>query len=236
MQQAYEEIKKRIITLELPPGTKIDDYEMSRELEISRTPVREAIFLLGSEGLVDVGTHAGFTVRALDLLDIASLFEAHVVLAKTVARLAPRRATPEDIDAMAELVERVEEAIDRRDYLAITANNAELHKREAMATRNPFIGQLARQVHDQGQRLAFMCFGGSVDNRDHLEDHFDKVRSQHRALLEGMRNKKPDLHEIAVAHVRLFRERVQNCLVSNSIEGFELTDEDLALVGARLSD
>ena len=74
MEQAYAELKRRIITLELKPGQRLDDYELSQELKFSRTPVREAIFLLGAEGWVDIRSKAGFIVRPLDLVDIAHFF------------------------------------------------------------------------------------------------------------------------------------------------------------------
>jgi hypothetical protein len=99
MQGAYEEIKRRVITLELGPGTRLDDRGLSAQLNLSRTPVREAIFRLGAEGFVELRAD-GFVVRPLDLVDIAHFFEAHVVLSRAVARLAARRATPPQLERL----------------------------------------------------------------------------------------------------------------------------------------
>ena len=89
MEQAYAELKRRIITLELKPGQRLDDYELSQELKFSRTPVREAIFLLGAEGWVDIRSKAGFIVRPLDLVDIAHFFEADVFTGQCVGDADP---------------------------------------------------------------------------------------------------------------------------------------------------
>jgi len=230
MEQAYTELKRRIITLDLKPGQRLDDYELSVELNFSRTPVREAIFLLGAEGWVDIRSKAGFMVRALDLVDIAHLFEAHIVLAKAVARFAAVRVTSAEIQEMWATVAEVEDAISRRDYLTITAANATLHRLEAAATHNDILQKMAESVHDQGQRLAYLCFGGAGARND-LEQHFQAVMAHHRSMVGALEARDARAAEaIAVQHVRLFRKRVQDYLASE-IE-FELTDEDLAGIAA----
>lgn len=229
MQQAYDEIKRRIITLELQPGQRLDDYELSVELEFSRTPVRESIFRLGAEGLVDIRSNAGFIVRPLDLLDIASLFEAHIVVAKAVATLAAKRVTPKELEAMSVVAREIEDAIERRDYLAITALNARLHRLEAAATKNRHLQAIAESVYDQEQRLAYLCFGGAGGDERRLDEHFKKVRAHHRKMIAALKEGDPETAErIVTAHVRLFRKRVQSYLESDAVEGFALSDEDLA--------
>jgi len=231
MQRAYDEIKRRIITLELEPGERIDDYQLSVELAFSRTPVREAIFLLGAEGLVDIRTKAGFVVRPLDLVDITHLFEAHVVLAKAVARLAASRATAADIALLSMQAAVVRVAIQDRDYLAITAANAELHRLEAAAARNQHLESMAESIHDQGQRLAYLCFGGGGGEWGELSEHFDAVCTQHDEMIAALTAHDADEAErVSTAHVRLFRRRVQRYLDSDAIKNFTLTDEDFALV------
>jgi DNA-binding GntR family transcriptional regulator len=230
MEQAYTELKRRIITLDLKPGQRLDDYELSLELSFSRTPVREAIFLLGAEGWVDIRSKAGFIVRPLDLVDIAHLFEAHIVLAKAVARFAAARVTAAELKAMRETLAEVEAAIKRRDYLAITAANARLHRLEGAATHNDILKGMAESVHDQGQRLAYLCFGGAGARSD-LAQHFETVTAQHRAMVSALEaGDHRAAEEIAVQHVRLFRKRVQD-YVASEIE-FELSDEDLAGIAA----
>lgn len=231
MDIAYAEIKRRIVTLELKPGQRLDDYQLSAELTFSRTPVREAIFLLAAEGLVDIRSKAGFIVRPLDLLDISHLFEAHIVLAKALARLAAARVTDDELAAMEQMANRVSENIARRDYLGITAANADLHRLEAAATHNEIIRKMADSVHDQGQRLAYLCFGGTEREPADLSRHFDEVTSHHTGMIDALRRGDAKAaEEIAVEHVQLFKRRVQRFLDADEIAGFSLTAADLRAV------
>lgn len=226
MEQAYAELKRRIVTLDLKPGQRLDDYDLSVELKFSRTPVREAIFLLGAEGWVDIRSKAGFIVRPLDLVDIAHLFEAHIVLAKAVARFAAIRVTTEELAEMRAAADQIEAAIKQRDYLTITAENARLHRLEAAASHNDILQGMAESVHDQGQRLAYLCFGGTGVRGD-LDNHFKNVVADHRGMIAALERHDPKAaEEVALRHVRLFRKRVQDYMASEV--DFDLTDEDLA--------
>ncbi len=73
MEGAYESIKARIISLDLPPGGRLDDRALSLELGLSRTPVREAAFRLVAEGFVDLGAGSSFVVHPIDLLEMPRL-------------------------------------------------------------------------------------------------------------------------------------------------------------------
>ncbi len=213
MESAYDEIKRRVITLDLTPGTRIDDRALSEQLDLSRTPVREALFRLGAEGFIDLRTE-GFVVRPLDLLDIAHFFEAHVVLSRAVARLAARRRTPAQLHELRHATDAVAAAIERRDYLGITASNAELHRAEARAANSAHLGVMAASLHDHGQRLAYLCYGGRGGySGANVDDHLDRIATQHEELLTAIDLRDADAAEaVAVEHVRTFRRRVKQFL------------------------
>jgi DNA-binding GntR family transcriptional regulator len=206
-ERAYDEIKQQFMTLELKPGEPIDDLRMSEELGVSRTPVREALFHLASEGLVLV--HAGgFTVRPLDLLDISSLFEAHVVAARSIARLVAVRCRPDDLAQLRTAEDQVARAIDKRRPADIAAANAVLHRLEAKMARNDYLATLAGSIPDQGQRLGYLAFG-SVNRWDPIQDHFARVREDHLEQIAAYEAGDPDAaEEIAGRHVHLFRSRI----------------------------
>ena len=216
MEQAYAAIKSGIMTLDTPPGGRLDDIVLSERLGISRTPVREALFRLSSEGLVTAGD-GGFAIRPLDLLDVGQLFEAHVVAARAVARLAALRATEEDIERLRGAAASVDHAIDRRVAADIAAQNAELHRLEAVVARNEHLKGLAWSIHDQGQRLAYLCFGGQIEWTARLTEHFTRVRRDHHDFIAALTDKDPDAaEEIAARHVYLFRTRVQEFMFNDA--------------------
>jgi DNA-binding GntR family transcriptional regulator len=233
MERAYDEIKRRIIALELAPGKRIDEQALSLELALSRTPVREAIFRLAAEGFVELRAKAGFVVRPIELLDVAHLFEAHIMLAKAVARLAARRVTPLQLEQLRIANAAVVDAIETRDYLAMTSTNAQLHRLEAEAAHNSYIQAMAKSIHDHGQRLAYLCYGGTgSDSELEIDEHLAKVMHDHRQMLAELENGDADAAErIAVGHVQLFRRRVVRVVESDSLSDYRLTDDDVDSVG-----
>lgn len=224
MEQAHASIKDRIMTLDLRPGQRLDDIALGRELELSRTPIREALYRLSSEGLVIVNG-GGFSVRPLDLLDVGQLFEAHLVVARTVGRLLARRASEDDLRQLQDAKDNVEKCIARRDPAQIAVSNAALHRLEASMAGNEHIKALAWSVLDQEQRLAYLSFGGHQDWTD-LADHFDHVCRDHDEFLEAVRDRAADAAEdIAARHVRLFRDRLQRLMTSDQIDGLTLATD-----------
>lgn len=223
MESAYAHIKQQIMVLDLEPGMPIDDIGVSKQLGISRTPVREALFRLASEGLIltDKGK-SGFFVRPLDLVGISSLFEAHMVIARAIARLVAVNATPDDIAALRTAERDVAAAIERRDPEAVAARNAELHRLEATASRNSFLTSLALSIHDHGQRLGFLAFGG-LTTWSLLEEHFTHVTTDHHRIIDAYEAGDPDLaEELSAAHVARFRQRILDFLSRDAAQPISL--------------
>lgn len=211
MERAHDEISRRILDLDLRPGSVLDDIAIAGELGLSRTPVREALFRLGSEGLVETGPR-GFQVAGLDLLRIRSLFEAQQVLARSVARLLAERASDADLDELDEQARAVERAVAAGDPSAIARENTALHVLEARLTGNEYLEALATRIHRENQRLAFLSFGGDRRAGD-LGDHHRLTCRQHAEILSALRGRDAALAErLAADHVELFRSRIAGLL------------------------
>lgn len=226
MDQAHQELKRQIVTLALRPGERIDDIALADTLGLSRTPVREALFRLSAQGLVNVGERGGFTVRPLDLADISQLFEAHVVVARATARLLAARVTVEGVEQLTKATALVDAAIESRSPADISANNATLHHTEARLARNEHLQGMATSIHDQGQRLAFLCFGGDGHADRDLSAHFDLTCRDHHEALDAVGRHDSDAAErVAARHVHLFRQRVVEFLEVNTVDEVQLDRE-----------
>lgn len=222
MDSAYAHIREMLMAMTLKPGEWIDDLRLAEQLGLSRTPVREALFLLASEGLVIVKPGGGFMVRTLDLVDVSRLFEAHIVLAKAVSRLVVTRASHQDLADLQAADEQVRREMDRRDPAGVARANAELHRAEARIADNEYLERLARQIHDQGQRLGFISFGGPADQTD-VEAHFARVREDHEQLVAAYRDRDaPRAEDISTRHVVLFRERILRYVDTSGADDIDL--------------
>ena len=103
-ERAYLLIRDLIVTLELKPGSVIEEARLCRELNLGRTPVREALKRLTHERLVRSVPHRGMFVMDINITDLARLTEVRVELEGFAARLAAERANAEDHLAMRLLI------------------------------------------------------------------------------------------------------------------------------------
>ena len=220
--QAHEAIKDRIVTLGARPGQRLDEVALAGDLGLSRTPVREALFRSELRGPVVVGERGGFTVRPLDLMDVSALFEAHAVVARAIARLVVARATEADLRRLAVLSGAVREATADGSPADVAATNARLHRHEAAVARSEHLRALADTVHDQGQRLAYLCFGGEGRSSG-LDEHFTRVCTDHEDALDAFRHGDAAAAErVAARHVQLFRDRVVEFFATDTLGDLDL--------------
>ncbi len=97
---AYQQIRRWIVEGRLRPDERLVEQRLATELDLSRTPVREALRQLQSEGLVEVEPHRGARVRSLTLADIGDLYELRARLEAMAAELAAERATADQLNRL----------------------------------------------------------------------------------------------------------------------------------------
>ncbi len=103
-QRAYSEIKERIVTTVMRPGSVIEEAVLRNELGLGRTPIREALKLLEAEKLVVVSPRRGIFVADVSLRDLRELEEVRLELETLCTRLAVQRMTPWEVEEMRRLV------------------------------------------------------------------------------------------------------------------------------------
>jgi len=128
-QEVAERLRQRIFAHELTPGTWIDEQKLAEQYGISRTPLREALKVLASEGLVELKPRRGCYVTEISRQDLDDIFPLMAMLEGRCAVDAVRRAKPADIRELKAIHERLEAAArDGRIDAFFEANQA-FHKR-----------------------------------------------------------------------------------------------------------
>ncbi len=111
-KRALFELRQRIISGDLTGGTRLYEVALAEELEISRTPVREAMSRLAEEGLLERVSGGGFTVRSFTYDDVVDAIEIRGVLEGTAARLAAERGVSQEaLDAIKDIVAKLDECV-----------------------------------------------------------------------------------------------------------------------------
>jgi DNA-binding GntR family transcriptional regulator len=152
---AYDLLLDAIESGALPAGTRLRETELATRFNISRTPVREALKRLETQGLVAHEPHHGAIVAQLDYSDMAELYLMREVLEGTAAGLAAQHATPAEVAVLAEMVAR--DRLVLQDPRQLAANNRAFHRQLHLAARNKFLNQMA-----QGMRLSMALLAGTT--------------------------------------------------------------------------
>ena len=177
--QAYFRIRELIVSLELAPGSIVDERELMTRLGIGRTPVREALRLLARESLVEVHPRRGIFVSAVEVGHLAALSEVRATLESLAARLAAERRTVEDVEETAALLDELSghRGLDERGLFEL---DQRLHRHVWRAAHNPFLAETLDGYFVLTLRIWLLA----LDRVSRL----DRAVREHRELLEAIRD------------------------------------------------
>ena len=144
-----DSLEQRIVEGELGNGKRLDETELSGFYGVSRTPVREALQRLAESGLAEHLPRRGTFVRSPSLSQLVEMFEVMAELECMAIRLAARRATSNDIDALEKDNETCRVAVAANDTKKYYEINARLHGRIYQMSGNSFLANEARRLHDR---------------------------------------------------------------------------------------
>jgi DNA-binding GntR family transcriptional regulator len=139
--RAYAELRERIVTLRLPPGTVLREDELMSELDIGRTPLREAVKRLALENLVAVQPRSGTYVTSVDAADIVHIAEVRAELEAHAAELAARRLDDDSRERFQALLDRIAAAERSADQDALITLDESIHRLVWDASRNPYLAE-----------------------------------------------------------------------------------------------
>jgi DNA-binding GntR family transcriptional regulator len=180
-ERAYLELRDRIVTLRLAPGTVLREDELMREMTIGRTPLREAVKRLALENLVAVQPRRGTFVSGVEAADIVNITEVRAELEGYAAELAAERMDAPSRSAAEALLHEVEELSrpDDRDWLM--RFDERIHQFTWEASGNPYLMETLERYFTHSLRIWYLVL-------DHVSGLDHAVHDQTRllqALLEG---------------------------------------------------
>lgn len=139
-ERAYQIIKQRILSGEYRPGLRLKESSLGQQFRISRTPVRDALRTLNSEGLVDLMPNHGAKVASWTAEELAEISNIRVALESFAASLAAKKITDEELvrlSALADRMEAITAASSTPDVSLIAELNLRFHQSVSEAARNP---------------------------------------------------------------------------------------------------
>ncbi len=154
-QQVALRLRQRIVEGRLAPGAKLNERELCEQLNVSRTPLREAIRMLAAEGLVELLPNRGAAVLQLSERDVADTFEVIAGLEGQSGELAATRITETQLAEIRALHYEMLAAHLRRDLSTYYRLNAQIHTAINAAAGNAVLTRTYGQVNARLQALRF---------------------------------------------------------------------------------
>lgn len=150
--RAYECMLADIMFGELPPGSSVDEKSLAQRYGIGLASVREALYRLALEGLIERISRRGTRIAALELSGLHAVFEARVILEERCAALAAERADLSDIRALKDAFAGYEAVIRNRDFRTLVAMDRRFHGALAAACKNPSMVKMLAWLHKDAMR------------------------------------------------------------------------------------
>jgi DNA-binding GntR family transcriptional regulator len=142
-------LEGEILSGRLPPGSRLEETELAERFECSRTPIREALRQLASEALITMRPRQPAMVAALSARKLLEMFQVMAELEGLCARLAARRATPQQIAALRETQVELRGALDADHVERFYEINRRFHELVYEASQNEFLADQTRSLRNR---------------------------------------------------------------------------------------
>lgn len=192
-QKAYDLIKNGIINRKLAPGIQLIEATVAEKLDISRTPVRNALKKLSNEGLIKTIPNKGSFVIQPTIEEIEQAFEMRLELELMAIKTIIMNAMEDDITNLEVLVDREAYAIGNRDILEYVNINKEFHMLIAHVSRNKFLIQFTEKIIDIINIFVLLY---DVFNEVRPEDI--KSIDEHRQIINAIKTKNKEALETLI--------------------------------------
>ncbi|MER9606500.1 GntR family transcriptional regulator [Mesorhizobium sp. M0243] len=205
--RVYSELRHNIFNMSLPPSYPLDEIGLSQHFNLSRSPIREALVRLASEGLVLTLPNRSTIVAPLDFSSVPEHLDALDLLQRATHRSAAVCRSEEELNEIEESERSfrltAQEGYESGEWLAIIEGNYNFHITVARAGQNQYLASFYKRVLEEGRRMLyfrneflFKSLGATVD----------RLNLGHAELVEAIRDRDADRAErLAHEHASQFR-------------------------------
>jgi DNA-binding GntR family transcriptional regulator len=200
-EEVYRKLKELIVTSEFLPGTPLQEIALSERLQVSRTPVREALRILESEGLVEIQPHRGARVAQVSRQDVMDAYEIREWIEPAAAAKAAQLINEATLAELQVACERM--PVDPRTHeqagIALQADR-EFHNLIVQVADNHLAQALLKETQAITRRAAYFVPPG----------RYTKSKEEHKAILQALRNHDA---EAAAEHMRTHIINARNRMI-----------------------
>ncbi|WP_022872762.1 GntR family transcriptional regulator [Nesterenkonia alba] len=195
-----DEIRKSILTRHFEPGQPLVEAELAKNLGVSKTPVREALKILASSGLVTFEPYKGAKVRSVNEGFARDVYEVRLSLEPEAVRRSVSNASQADLDAAAVLLEDARRAGESGNYGQMSILNRKFHATLYSACGNELLVDLLDNLRDRSALISLAAW--------EQKPTWGKEWSEHQRMLDAaMRGEAEETAHLVKQHIEDFLER-----------------------------
>ncbi|QFT98468.1 DNA-binding transcriptional regulator GlcC [Roseovarius sp. THAF8] len=205
--QCLEDMRMRILTQEIAPGSDLDEATLCERYAMSRTPMREILQRLGGEGYVDLTQNRGAKVASMDLPVLRTFFQTAPMIYANVARLAAENRKAGEIGPLKAIQERFRAATEAGDAAEAALQNHRFHLCMGEMAHNPYLlPSLKRMLIDHTRLSQTFYRPASEDEAARVV----KACDHHDAMIVAIERQEPGLMvDLTIEHWNLSRDRLE---------------------------
>lgn len=174
----YDKIRARIFANEYKPGDRLSENQIAQELNISRTPVREAMKMLSNENLVEVHNGAGIFVKMVLLKEIVDIFQVRLILESSALKLAWGNMTKEELENLKEEWLTLKNKIQKGETICmndISELDVKFHQFFAKKCSNQYLSSLLTDIKHKIRRFQLMAAESLGDADETIRQHLEII-------------------------------------------------------------
>lgn len=208
-EEAFVDLKRRILELRMPPGHQFTEGDLAAELGVSKTTIREALSRLRQEALVDVVPRSGYRVSPVTLKDARELLQVRLLLEGEAAALAAGASiSADDLRTLDELGEIPYDPSDKESIVRFLSANTIFHVTIARLSGNRRLAEMLRNVLEQLERVFHLGLA--------MSERAEEIVHEHKAVVEAIKLGDPEkAREAAVDQAHSSQAMVLNALLSS---------------------
>ncbi|UIE38123.1 GntR family transcriptional regulator [Leptodesmis sichuanensis] len=204
-EQAYQALRKMILSGELTPGQRLVEAQLARDLQVSRTPIREALGQLQRESLVVANAEHGLQVATFSAEDAAQLYECRIALEQVSVIAACHNGSVTQLRKLHRLVQQSEKLARTKPSALLNFQLLELdyqfHRLIAEMSGNPWLQTMLDQVFDKMTLLRIQ----TIQQNQHVLD----IRTEHLYIYDAIAERNAEAATVALTeHLKAAQARV----------------------------
>ncbi len=211
----YQDLKKRILTLDLEPGTDLDEVKISGEYGLSRTPVREVFRRLAGEGYIEITNNKGASVSSMNHKTLRDFYLVAPLIYSTIGRLAVKNATEEQIKELKVAQSKFKQAVKANNPDKMAFYNDCFHSITGDMADNKYIQPSLQRLLIDHARIA-QTFYRPKDAQ--MKKYLDKAVKQHDQIIAAIEaGNEEKAATVSLEHWELSRKRMEMFVIPDAL-------------------